>query len=57
MSSRGIRRATQKRVSAAKNAVGKVTGNDELSADGMLDEAEGAANEAAGKCGVHQAST
>ncbi len=57
MSKDGIKGATQKGVGAAKEAVGKATGNDKLRAEGAVDKAAGSAKEAVGKAkdAVHKA--
>ena len=57
MSNEGIKGATQKGVGAVKEAVGKATGNDKLTAEGMADKAAGSAKEAVGKTkdAVHKA--
>lgn len=49
MSKEGIEGATQKGVGAAKEAIGKTTGNKTLQAKGMADKATGSAKEAVGK--------
>ncbi len=57
MSKEGIEGATQKGVGAAKEAVGKATGNEKLQAKGMADKAAGSAKEAVGKAkdAIHKA--
>ena len=57
MSKERIEGATQKGVGVAKDAIGKVTGNDKLRAEGMVDKVEGATKEAVGKAkdAVHKA--
>ena len=57
MSKEGIEGAAQKGVGAAKDAVGKATGNDKLRAEGLADKAIGAAKEQLGKAkdAVHKA--
>jgi uncharacterized protein YjbJ (UPF0337 family) len=57
MSKLGREGATQKNVGAAKDAIGKMTGNDKLRAEGMVDKAVGGAKEAMGKAkaAIHKA--
>lgn len=49
MSKETVKGATQKAVGAAKDAAGKVTGNNKLRAEGAADKAIGTAKEAVGK--------
>lgn len=49
MSKESVKGAAQKAVGGAKDAVGKVTGNDKLRAEGAADKAIGSAKEAVGK--------
>lgn len=58
MNKERIEGATQKGVGAAKEAAGKITGNDKLKAEGVADKAVGATKEAFGKTkeAVHKAS-
>ncbi len=57
MNKEKIEGVTQKGVGAAKDAVGKATGNDKLRAEGAVDKAAGATKEALGKAkdAVHKA--
>ena len=57
MSKEGIQGAAQKGIGAAKEAVGKVTDNKKLEAEGLADKAAGAAKEAFGKAkdAIHKA--
>ncbi len=57
MSKEGVEGATQKGVGAAKEAAGKLTGNEKLQAEGLADKAAGTAKETFGKAkdAVHKA--
>jgi uncharacterized protein YjbJ (UPF0337 family) len=57
MSKEGIEGATQKGVGAAKESLGKLTGNQRLQAEGVADKAVGSAKEVAGKAkdAIHKA--
>lgn len=57
MNKEQVEGATQKGVGAAKDALGKATGNDRLRAEGAVDKAAGAAKDAVGKAkeAVHKA--
>jgi uncharacterized protein YjbJ (UPF0337 family) len=57
MSKQGIEGATQKGVGAAKQSIGKLTGNEKLQAEGVADKAIGSAKEVAGKAkdAIHKA--
>ena len=57
MSKERIEGATQKGVGAVKEAVGKVTGNEQMQAEGIADKIVGSGKESAGKVidAVHKA--
>ena len=57
MSKERIEGATQKAVGAAKQAVGKVVGNEKLQVEGAADKVVGSAKEAVGKAkdAIHKA--
>jgi uncharacterized protein YjbJ (UPF0337 family) len=58
MSKLGRQGGAQKTVGAAKDAIGKVTGDNKLRAEGMVDKAVGGAKQAIGKAkdALHKAS-